>query len=168
MAFISAFSVQVPQGLADGTYIVSINNQGQETWTNITATITTSALAHEKQDFHVVAPRLQKHFFPWPSGTNPQCSKGSWFLQNDFYNYAWNSFYNACWDAGKHKFPRGTSLVRVQGTAMAYMCAFTTNPCDVKEWGDAVDWTSKNCVGRNGGWMEAGMFANQLCIMIDV
>ena len=45
-----------------------------------------------------------------------------------------------------------------KGTSLTYMCSYTTNPCNIAEWADAVNWASSQCSGRSGGWMEPGTF----------
>jgi hypothetical protein len=158
-------SIKLPENLADGTYILSFDNDGKEVWTDITASVI-DAPPHQGSKFNVTGDgttsNLHKRSFNWPSGTYASCPGGDWFLQKEFYDRSWNSFWNACRSNGNHKFPRGTGLFQTQGTALSYMCSFTENPCATAEWEDAVNWVAGNCIGRSNGWMEPGMLLNGL------
>ncbi|KAK1994598.1 hypothetical protein LX36DRAFT_583993 [Colletotrichum falcatum] len=146
-----AETIQLPE-LADGTYIISLDGEGKPTWTDVTVNATGSA-PPATRDVAGSGPRVNKRF-NWPSGTYPWCPGGDWFLENDFYQHGFNAFYDSCAANGDHKFPRNTVFANYQGTSVSYMCAYTTNPCNVDEWSDAVNWAASNCVGRSGGWME--------------
>ncbi|KAK4124421.1 hypothetical protein N657DRAFT_595284 [Parathielavia appendiculata] len=156
-AFGSALSqtIQLPE-LPDGSYIMSLDDDGKLTWTDITANVTSSpAPAIPKRDAAGSSSRIHKRF-NWPSGTYPWCPGGDWFLLTDFYDHGWDAFYATCAAGGGYKFPRNTVLTEYQGTSVSYMCAYTTNPCNVNEWVDAVNWAAGNCHGRSNGWMEPG------------
>ncbi|KAK4098750.1 hypothetical protein N658DRAFT_517879 [Parathielavia hyrcaniae] len=149
-------TIQLPD-LADGSYIISLDDDGKVTWTDITANVTASspaapAVIPKKRDTGS-SSRIRKRF-NWPSGTYPWCPGGDWFLQADFYDHGWDAFYATCAAGGGHRFPRNTVLTEYQGTSVSYMCAYTANPCRVDEWADAVNWAANNCHGRSNGWME--------------
>ncbi|KAH9204366.1 hypothetical protein DL95DRAFT_398582 [Leptodontidium sp. 2 PMI_412] len=156
-AFSSALSqtIQLPE-LADGTYLISIDGDGKQILTDMTVNTTdTTPVAIPKRETTSINSRINKRF-NWPSGTYPWCPGGDWFLQSDFYDHGWDAFYGACAANGDYKFPRGSVFVQYQGNSVSYMCAYTTNPCSVDEWIDAVNWVSSNCAGRSNGWMEPG------------
>ena len=154
-----AQTLPVPEDLADGVYLITIDNDGSSQITkqlaNVTGTTTTTTTT---DDSSPVSKRRfgKKRAYNWPSGTYPYCPGGNWFLQNDFYNRAFDSFWNTCASLGSYKIPAGARLVAKQGTSVAYMCAFTTNPCNTNEFGNAVDWTAGSCAARSNGWMEPG------------
>jgi hypothetical protein len=161
-AFGSALSqtIQLPD-LADGSYIISIDGDGKQIWTDITANVTNAPPpAIPKPDAVSTNSRLRKRF-SWPSGTYPWCPGGDWFLQNDFYQHSWGAFYDNCASGGDHKFPKNSVLAEYQGSSVSYMCAYTANRCNVDEWSDAVNWAAGNCHGRSNGWMEPGMLVNE-------
>ncbi|KAF0321397.1 hypothetical protein GQ607_011400 [Colletotrichum asianum] len=156
-AVVSALAeiIQLPD-FSDGSYIISIDGKGKPTWTDITVNTTDSApAAIPKRDAASNSFRANKRY-NWPSGTYPWCPGGDWFLQNDFYQHGWDAFYAQCKANGDHKFPKNTVFANCQGTSVSYMCAYTTNPCNVNEWADAVGWAASNCKGRRNGWMEPG------------
>ncbi|KAK4466370.1 hypothetical protein QBC42DRAFT_327799 [Cladorrhinum samala] len=149
-----ADSITLPESLPNGSYLISVGADGKPTWTEVaTANVTDTP----KRDITPgsTSARLGKRF-PWPSQTYPYCPGGDWFLLSDFYDHAWNAFYDSCYANGNHKFPQGTVFANYQGNAVAYMCAYSANPCSADEWVDAVNWVSSNCVGRSDGWMEPG------------
>ncbi|KAK4183470.1 hypothetical protein QBC35DRAFT_98188 [Podospora australis] len=145
-----AQTIQLPQ-LPDGTYLISIGEDGKQTYTEITASV--NATNNAPTPGISSSARLGKRF-NWPSNTYPWCPGGDWFLQDDFYNHGWDAFYASCADGGDHKFPAGTTLANYQGTSVSYMCSYTANPCRPDEWVDAVNWAASNCHGRSNGWME--------------
>lgn len=160
-----AETIQLPD-LADGSYIISIDGEGKPTWTDITVnTIDSAPAAIPKRDGASNSFRANKRY-NWPSGTYPWCPGGDWFLENDFYQHGWDAFYAQCKANGDHKFPKNTVFANYQGTSVSYMCAYTTNPCNVNEWADAVGWAASNCKGRSNGWMEPGMCSSQ-CFKAD-
>ncbi|KAL0934991.1 uncharacterized protein CTRU02_209582 [Colletotrichum truncatum] len=150
-----AQSVQLPE-LADGSYLLTTDADGKQVWTEFNVNVTDSAAPPvAKREGAGPSSRINKRF-NWPSGTYPWCPGGDWFLFSDFYDHAWDAFYSTCWNAGSHKYPAGSILVEYQGNSVAYMCAYTANPCSVDEWADAVNWVANNCAGRSSGWMEPG------------
>lgn len=151
---------QLPD-LPDGSYIITINGDGNPTWTDIAANTTDSPPPDAPKLIEdSTSSRLRKRF-NWPSGTYAVCPGGNWFLQDEFYQRSWNAFYNTCYGGGEFKYPPLSALAQYQGTSVSYMCAYTTNPCRVEEWQDAVNWASGNCFGRSNGWMEPGMLMNE-------
>ncbi len=145
-----ARTIQLP-GLPDGSYLFSIGEDGKPTWTEITANATGAPAPV------VPSARLGKRFV-WPSGTVAHCPGGDWFLQDDLYKNGWDAFYNTCWQGGDNKYLANTAITQFRGSSVTYMCSFTTNPCRVEEWADAVNSVASACSGRNNGWMEPGMF----------
>ncbi|OIW24351.1 hypothetical protein CONLIGDRAFT_718716 [Coniochaeta ligniaria NRRL 30616] len=138
--------------LANGSYILSIDGDGNQVATEVTTANVTDTTS--KRDFtSTINSRINKRF-NWPSGTYPWCPGGDWFLQDDFYNHGFSAFYDSCYANGNHKFPAGTVFANYQGTSVSYMCSYTTNPCNTAEWSDAVNWAASNCYGRSNGWME--------------
>lgn len=159
-----ANTIQLPN-LPDGTYLISIGEDGKPTWDEITRNATDApAPVIPRRDTTSNSARLGKRF-NWPSGTYPWCPGGDWFLQNDFYDHGFNAFYDMCRDGGNHKYPQNTVITQYQGTSVTYMCAYTTNPCRPDEWADAVNWAASNCHGRSNGWMEPGMFGRMTLVM---
>ncbi|KAK0702815.1 hypothetical protein B0H67DRAFT_499936 [Lasiosphaeris hirsuta] len=150
-----AHTIQLPD-LPDGSYLISIGEDGKPTWTEITANATDApAPVVPKRGTNKISTRLRKRFI-WPSGTFPYCPGGDWFLQDDLYSHGWDAFWNMCWEGGNRRYPAHTTITQYQGSSVTYMCAFTTNPCGTEEWVDAVNWVAGGCPGRSNGLMEPG------------
>lgn len=152
-------TVQLPEGLTDGSYMIGIDEAGLQTVTEITPNSTTLSGTPPILNRDLASSRLNKRFI-WPSGTYPVCPSGDWLSSNDFYGRGWDAFWWDCHNNGAHKFPKNTILANYQGTSVSYMCAYTTNPCNTDEWADAVNWAAGNCWQRSGGWMQPGMFGS--------
>src|SRR4051812_26534159 len=128
-----AHTIELP-GLPDGSYLISIGQDGKPTWTEITANATDApAPVIPKRGPTSTSARLGKRF-NWPSNTGPFCPGGDWFLQDDFYNHGWDAFYAMCASGGEHKYPKNTVITQYQGSSVTYMCSYTTNPCRPEEW----------------------------------
>jgi hypothetical protein len=86
----TASAMKIPEGLAEGVYIASMDEFGNQDFTRLPDGPVTPGLDD------LVAGRsanLKKRVTNWPSNTQPRCG-GNWTPQNDFWNVSHRSFYN--------------------------------------------------------------------------
>ncbi|KAF2128193.1 hypothetical protein P153DRAFT_358301 [Dothidotthia symphoricarpi CBS 119687] len=134
----------IPEGLAEGVYTASINDDGTHNFTLISDTPSAPSV-----------PALSKRATTWPSGTKPVCTGGTMLGHYDFYDGgAWGNFWSHCQSLGGTKIGSGSSIFSYWGNAVAYMCAYGPNPCSVVEWGDAVNWAQNACPYTSGAYVE--------------
>lgn len=139
-------AIRIPANQTYGVYTVTTDGAGNDIFTKIS----------DVKSGPPVNPHTRRAT-TWPTRTNPVCADSRWLKQYDFYTGgAWQAFFDACWSVGNTKFKDGKAVYAYWGDAVAYMCSYQSNPCNVREWGDAVAWVQNSCGGRDGGWMQPG------------
>ncbi|CCC07595.1 hypothetical protein SMACR_08154 [Sordaria macrospora] len=132
----------IPEDLPDGTYLFTLDADGNQITTLLNATNTDTATERERA-------------YNWPAGTYTACPGGDGLKFSDFFDHAWNMFFNECYDSEVNLRYYTGALFSSYGTSKAYMCAWTPNICRPAEWAAAIDWMRNTCPGlSSNGFME--------------
>lgn len=129
--------------------MVNYDDAGNEVHTPLNFTDTDNA---PPPTVSVKPSRLVKRAVNWPSGTTPVCENTAWFAKSDFYpkGTAWDKFFDLCWHYRNRKIWQSTgegvtAIYQDHGSAIAFECDYTGNPCSQVEWNEAVNWVAGTC-----------------------